>query len=151
MAVEKQDNVWSPLKFYYTVKMDTDLAGATFQAVSGLKAREHDAIIEGGLNTYQHRLPKETRHDNLLLKGAKLPKDSSLVAWIKETLEEDFEKSVQLKTLTVELLNEKGTPVCTWICRQAYPARWEVGAPDADKNSVLIETLEISYATIQRL
>jgi phage tail-like protein len=146
------ESLWSnlPVAFYFSVNIEN--ASFPFKEVSGLNTEMGlETLDEGGLNTHQHQLPKQIKHGNLVLKGAKLPKESDLVAWVKETLETDFSKPVQTKMLTIKLLNETGNPVYTWTCENAFPVKWEVEPLDADKNSVLIETLEFSYTTIQRL
>jgi phage tail-like protein len=143
---------WSdlPVAFYFSVNIGSE--SFPFKEVSGLSMEmELEPVSEGGLNTHQHQLPKQIKHGNLVLKGVKLPKESSLIAWVKETLETDFSKPVQTKMLTVNLLNEMGDPVYTWTCENAFSVKWEVDSLDADKNSVLIETLEFSYTTIQRI
>jgi phage tail-like protein len=149
---EKVDDLWRklPVAFFFSVIMDG--TSFPFKEVSGLNMEiELETINEGGLNTHQHQLPKQIKHGNLVLKGAKLPKESTLVAWVKETFEAGFSKVIQPKLLTINLLNETGEPLYTWTCQNAFPVKWEVDPLDADKNSVLIETLEFSYTTIQRI
>jgi phage tail-like protein len=145
-------NFWSnlPVAFYFSVNIGIE--SFSFKEVSGLNMEmELETISEGGLNTHQHQLPKQIKHGHLVLKGAKLPKISTLVLWVKETLENDFSKPIQPIMLLISLLNEMGIPVYTWVCQDAFPVKWEVEPLDADKNSVLIETLEFSYTTIQRI
>ena len=135
--------------FYFSVCIDGEIF--PFKEVSGLNIEmELETISEGGLNEYQHQLPKQIKHGNLVLKGAKLPLDCELISWVKKTLENDFSTPIKPKSVVVALLNEKGTPLYSWTCANAFPVKWEVDALDADKNSVLIETLEFSYTTIQR-
>jgi phage tail-like protein len=149
---KKADDPWRklPVAFYFSVSIGSE--NFPFKEVSGLNMEmELETINEGGVNTHQYQLPKQIKHGNLVLKGAKLPKKCNLIEWVKETLEDDFSKPVQVKMLTISLLNELGNPAYTWVCRKTFPVKWEVEPLDADKNSVLIETLEFSYTTIQRI
>jgi phage tail-like protein len=142
---------WSnlPVAFYFNVSIDG--TSFPFKEVSGLNVEMAlETIDEGGLNTHQHQLPKQIQHGNLVLKGAKLPMPNIFVLWVKGTLESDFSKPIQTKMMVISLLNEMGIPVHTWACQDAFPVKWEVESLDADKNSVLIETVEFSYTTIHR-
>ena len=51
----------------------------------------------------------------------------------------------------VSLLDEAGTPVSSWLFINAYPVKWTVSSLDADSNTVVIETLELSYQRMQTL
>jgi len=50
----------------------------------------------------------------------------------------------------VSLLEKEGKPIYTWSCANAYPVKWEVESLDSEKNSVLIESLEMAYTTLKR-
>jgi phage tail-like protein len=138
-----------PVAFYFSVNIDNEVI--PFKEVSGLNVEmETEAVNEGGINTHQHQLPKQIKHGNLVLKGAKFPLNSEFISWVKGSLENDFGMPVKPKIATVNLLNEEGKPLCTWTCANAFPVKWEVDSLDADKNNVLIETIELSYSTIER-
>lgn len=138
-----------PVAFYFKVEIEAE--EVAFKEVSGLNVEmETEAVTEGGLNTYQLYLPKQMKHGNLVLKRGLLPLKSSLISWIKEVLEGDFTKQVMPKEIIIKLLNEKDDPVYTWTCKTAFPVKWEVDSLDSEKNSVLIETLEFSYASLKR-
>jgi phage tail-like protein len=139
-----------PIAFYFSVNIGME--ELPFKEVSGLNVEmETETVNEGGLNTHQHQLPKQVKHGNLVLKGVKLPLESEFISWVKDTLKNDFGTPAKPKIVTVNLLNEKGKPLCTWTCTNAFPVKWEVDSLDADKNSVLIETIELSYSTIERI
>jgi phage tail-like protein len=138
-----------PVAFYFNVNIDGE--SVPFKEVSGLDVEmETESLSEGGQNTYQHQLPKQIKHGNLVVKGAKLPLKNQFVSWVKDTLENDFATAIKTKILIINLLNENGEPFCTWTCDNAFPVKWTVDPLDADKNSVLIETVEFSYSTIKR-
>lgn len=138
-----------PVAFYFMVEIEAE--EVAFKEVSGLNVEmETEAVTEGGLNTCQLYLPKQMKHGNLVLKRGLLPLKSSLISWVKEVLEGDFTKQVMPKEIIIKLLNEKDDPVYSWTCKTAFPVKWEVDSLDSEKNSVLIETLEFSYASLKR-
>ncbi len=53
--------------------------------------------------------------------------------------------------ITISLLDKEGAPIYTWVCTKAYPVKWEAEALDAEKNSVLIESVEFAYKILKRL
>ncbi len=138
-----------PVAFYFQVTVDTE--DVAFKEVSGLGTEmELETVNEGGLNTYQHHLPKQIKHGNLVLKRAQLPLESAFVTWIKEILEGDFSGSVKTKNIIVKLLNAGNAPVYTWTCEKAFPVKWETDSLDSEKNGILIETVEFAYLSLKR-
>jgi phage tail-like protein len=143
-------NDWQlPVAFYFSVSIDGE--SLPFKEVSGLDTEmELESVSEGGENSFLLQLPKQLKHGNLVLKGAKLPLGSKFISWVKNTLENSFDTAIDPKLAVVCLLNEKTEPLCTWSCDKAFPVKWSVDALDADKNSVLIETVELAYSTVKR-
>ncbi|MCC8143663.1 MAG: phage tail protein [Tannerellaceae bacterium] len=144
-------NNWDlPVAFYFSVQLG--FLELPFKEVSGLQVEmELETIPEGSVNTYQHRLPKQLKHSNLVLKRALRPVISTDVLWIKGILESDFSGSFLPQDIFISLMNEKGFPTYNWICTGAFPIKWDTEALDSQKNSVLIETIEFSYAQLIRL
>lgn len=66
-------NNWDlPVAFYFSVRLG--FLELPFKEVSGLQVElELETIPEGGVNTHQHRLPKQLKHGNLVLKRALQP------------------------------------------------------------------------------
>ncbi len=113
-----------------------------FQSVSGLSASiETESVREGGENRFTHTLPARSEYSDLVLKRGVL-KDSGIVAWCRSALE-SF--TFQPTTVLVHLLNEQHTPLVTWNIVHAWPKKWSTADLDAEKNALLIETLELSY------
>ncbi|MCD8179597.1 MAG: phage tail protein [Tannerellaceae bacterium] len=122
-----------------------------FKEVSGLSVEiEQEMVVEGGLNTHVHRLSKQMKHANLVLKGALKPVNSLHVLWIKTILEGSLLLPILPIPISVTLLNAQGSPSYHWLCANAYPVKWDIEPLDSEKNSVLIESLEFSYSTITR-
>lgn len=144
---------YPPVAFSFRVRMSGDSADVDqgFQEVSGLDAeREMTTLQEGGENRFQHKLPGAAKMPNLVLKRGMVLASSPLFMWCKASLEGDLAQPVQPKILTVSLLNQKSDPMITWSITQAWPVKWSIGAFDAMKNTLAVETIELAYQRIER-
>jgi phage tail-like protein len=146
---KKNDDRWLPVAFYFRVDVGNEQI--PFKEVSGLNVEmETEAVGEGGLNSYQHQLPKQIKHGNLMLKRAQLPVKSDFIKWIKSIMENDLLPPIETKDLNISLLDNTGNPIYTWLCGKAYPVKWDIDSLDSEKNSVLVETLEFAYSYLKR-
>lgn len=144
--------VLPPVAFHFSVSF-VDGQGGKFacQEVSGLDSQiVAEPLTEGGENRFVHRLPSSVKHSNLKLKRIVSSTDGEIVKWCKSVLESDFARTVTARDLTISLLNETGVPVAGWQVSRTYPLKWSVGAFDAMKNEVTIETVELVYAKLTR-
>lgn len=140
-----------PVSFYFKVIIDKVSIPLSFKEVSGLTTeRELENVQEGGVNNFEHKLPKQAKHNNLILKRALSPVKNQDVLWIKHIMEGDFAQAIVPRNIQVQLMNPKKEPIYTWFCTKAYPVKWEVEALDSEKNSVLIENIEFAYQTLIR-
>ncbi|MDR1679400.1 MAG: phage tail protein [Prevotellaceae bacterium] len=146
------DNWNLPVAFYFSVEIQGEpkIGELTFKEVSGLTIEvETETIREGGLNNYEHKLPKGVKHPNLALKSAVRKTDTInevlLQKWQKTVFNSDFALPIPLRSIIVKLLNANGKPLRTWTCTNAYPVKIETDSFDAEKNQIAIETLEFCY------
>lgn len=143
-----------PVAFHFTVMfagMQPRVPDMAFQEVSGLESGlEVEPVVEGGENRYVHQLPKPARRGNLKLKRGLTTYASGMVQWCKSTIEGDFAQAIKPKDITVSLLNEMRAPVAVWLVGNAYPVKWSMGAFDAMKNELAVETIELAYHTLKR-
>lgn len=142
-----------PVSFYFQVEFldDKSLGIISFKEVSGLNSEiELESISEGGVNDFEHKLPKQVKHSNLILKGAVVLINNGLITWAKNMLRGNFDIPIVRKDVKISLLNEKHIPIYNWICHNAYPVKWDVEPLDSEKNSVLIESFELVYETLER-
>ncbi len=102
------------------------------------------------MNEYEHKLPKQMRHENLVCKGALFPLDNPLIVWVKKVLENDFAKPIQRNDLKVFLLGANGKPLYVWMCEKAFPVKWNVDPFHSEKNEIAIESLEFAYTALKR-
>lgn len=135
---------YPPVGFHFAVRFaiseeDND---TRFQSVSGLSVEyETETINEGGENRFVHEIPVRTSYSNLVLKRGMLV-DSKVVQWCVDAFEN---RSFEPTDLQILLLNENHEPLKTWSVARAWPKRWSVSDFNAEDNSVVIETLELSY------
>lgn len=115
---------------------------AQFKECSGLKSTtEVFELVEGGQNHRVHKLPGQSRWDNIRLRYG-TTKDLTLLAWRNEILQDQFANrrngSVVMKTLGME-------EVRRFEFVQAWPVSWEGPAFVADSAELAIETLELAH------
>ena len=142
-----------PVAFYFKVGFPgaTEGLDVSFQEVDGITAKmEVESYHEGGENRFRHNLPMGVSHGNLILKRAIAETDSPLVRWCKNVLEGGMGVSVDPTEVHVKLLDASGTPIRVWSFSNAFPVRWDVEPFNSTKNSVAIETIELSYTYSNR-
>lgn len=143
-----------PVAFHFVVsfsKAGPKVSDTAFQEVSGLEhGLDTELVVEGGENRFVHQLPKPAKAPNLTLKRCLTDKTSGLVKWCQETLERDLAKRIEPKDMQLSLLDADQEPVASWAVTNAYPVKWTIGAFDAMKNQLAIETIELAYQTIKR-
>jgi len=102
-----------------------------------------EELIEGGENRFVHKLPQRAKYPNLVLKRgyfASLP--SPLMTWCNDAISNFDIKPCQV---SVMLLDEMHMPAQIWSFANAYPVKIVMGDFKATDNSVLIETIELTY------
>ena len=57
---------------------------------------------------------------------------------------------IRPRTVSVLLMNEKSEPLRTWNVAHAVPKKWSVSDLNANENSIVVETLEMTsqYCTV---
>lgn len=138
---------YPPWGFYYKVEfMESSISGnkndVRFQSVSGLSVEyDTEEFKEGGENRFTHKLPVRTKYADLVLKRGMLT-DSDLTEWLlKAFRDREFTPS----DLNVILMNEQGEPLRTWKVAHAVPKKWVISDLNAGENSIVIETMELTY------
>lgn len=135
---------YPPVGFHFAVRFGiSSIQNDTmFQSVSGLAVEyETETIKEGGENRFIHTLPVRTQYSSLSLKRGLLT-DSDVLKWCMSAFEN---REFKLSDLQIVLLNEKHEPLKTWNVVNAWPKKWSVSDFNAEENSLVIETLELSY------
>jgi phage tail-like protein len=138
------DTYYPPWGFYYKVAFQdsSEPNEARFQSASGLSVEyDTEEFKEGGENRYTHKLPVRTKYSDLVLKRGMLT-GSEVVGWFLAALRE---RAFDPRTVNVILMNEKGEPLRTWNVAHAVPKKWSVSDFNANENSLVVETLELTY------
>ena len=135
---------YPPWGFFYKVEfgISKDRNDVRFQTVSGLSV-EYDVeeYKEGGENRFTHKLPVRTKYADLVLKRGMVT-DSSVIKWCLDA----FRERIFVPTdVNVILMNEKAEPLRTWKVAHAIPKKWLVSDLNANENSLVIETIELTY------
>jgi len=119
-----------------------------FQRVSGLQATvETTSVNEGGQNLYSHRLPRRIGYSNLILERGFV---------VGSPLNLEFNTAISLFkfapcNVMITLLDADAAPLAAWLFVKAYPVRWATADLSATEDRVLIDTLELSYTSMQAL
>lgn len=144
MASPSAGGYYPPVGFHFKVEFsgignDND---CRFQSVSGLNVEfDTESFKEGGENRFEHKLPGRTKYPDLSLKRGMLT-DSEVIKWcLKAFQQREFKPA----DVYVTLLNEKHSGIKTWHFRKAWPRKWSVSDFNAQENSVVVETLDLSY------
>lgn len=130
-----------------TVFEDSD---CFFQSISGIKATAGETIIvNSGFNNSQYKLPTGTTYPDLILTRGLVRKSSSFGQWCYDFLIKQGQQydKIKTRTITVMLLGEnKDDILMQWSFNNCYPKALEIGAFNADKSEIAIETLTMVYS-----
>jgi phage tail-like protein len=135
---------YPPWGFYYKVEFEgsREPNEARFQTVSGLNVEyDTEEYKEGGENRFTHKLPVRTKYQDLVLKRGMLT-GSEVIGWFLDAFRE---RTFVPKSISVILMNEKSEPLRTWSVVHALPRKWAVSDLNANENSLVVETLELTY------
>lgn len=135
---------YPPVGFHFKVEFsgigsDND---SRFQSVGGLSVEyDTESFKEGGENRFEHKLPVRTKYPDLVLKRGMLT-DSEVIKWCLKAFQDREFSTIDI---TVKLLNEQHEPLKTWQVHKAWPKKWSVSDFNAQENSIVVESLELSY------
>ena len=117
--------------------------------VSGLSVEmTTEDLIEGGENRFVHKLPQRAKYPNLVLKRgyfSSLP--SPLMSWAEDAINNFDIKPCQVSVI---LLDDMHLPAQFWSFKNAYPVKLVMADFKATDNSVLVETIELTYQYFKR-
>ena len=139
-----------PVAFYFQVIMQG--SEFSFREISGLTTElETETITEGGNNDFAFTVPKNVKHTNLVLKRALKTFNKDDVKWLSSFFNGSLTFPIETISITVNLLKHDGEPIYSWNCHNVYPVKWETEPLNSEKNEVLIETLELTYTSMERI
>ncbi len=127
--------------FIFTLEID-GIEVAQFKECSGLKSSTQIfELEEGGMNHRVHKLPGQSRWENITLRYG-VTSDTTLLSWRNEILQDEYSLrrngSVVMKTLQLE-------EVRRYNFVQAWPVAWEGPSFDANAADLAVEMVEIAH------
>jgi phage tail-like protein len=125
--------------FNFRVEIDNIIVGG-FSEVSGLRIEtEVYPIKEGGLNTFEHKLPKSSKFSDITLKRGIT--DLELYDWYKEVIN----GKIIRKSGSIILYERGNEKEMRWDFFDAYPVKWEGSAFSASGNTIATESLILTH------
>lgn len=141
---------YPPVGFSFKVNVEgiTGVNEGSFQEVSGFTAKiTPENVKEGGENRFVHRFPTPASYENLVLKRGMLL-GSPLITWAMNSI---TLFSFTPKIVNINLLDETGAPLSSWRFMNAYPVALKISDFKAQENSLVVETLELSYTYFTKI
>ena len=131
----------------FSVALELDgVVQASFSECSGLIAEiEFEERREGGINGFVHRLPRGTKHTNVVLKRG-LTDSDHLWQWHQDAVD----GKLGPKNISIALLDAAGEERWRWNLERAYPVKWTGPELKADGSAVAIETLELAHHGLKK-
>lgn len=137
MPIGVRKDPYSGYKFIVEIE---GVITAGFTDVSGLSMETvFDTVKEGGVNDYEHKLPRGTKYSDITLKRGLVGWE--LWAWYRMTVQGLIKK----KSGTICLLDHSGSPVFMWFFFDAFPIKWEGPTLNAATNAIATETLVLTH------
>ena len=140
-GAEQSKNVWPLPKFYFQVKWgDKEMQ---FQEVSGLDMQSEEIKYRHGNSPVFSviKMPGMVKVGNVTMKKGVFKSDNSFWDWFNQIKMNTIER----KTVTISLLDEKGAPTMVWTLANAWPTKITATDLKSEGNEVAIETIEIVH------
>ena len=138
-----QDNLWPIPKFYFTVNLGSQGSTVSFQEVSGLDTETQPIEYRHGDSKQFStiKMPGIMKSGNITLKKGIFVKDNNFWKWYDAIKM----NTIKRETVTIQLLDEKGSPTMTWTLANAWPTKISGADLKSDANEVAVETLELAH------
>lgn len=121
------------------------ITSAGFSEVSGLNVEtEVETFREGGLNSFEYKIPKGTKYPDLILKRGIANDD--LWEWYKDVIYGKIER----KNISVCLVDDKQNEIKRWNFQMAYPVKWEGPTLNAASATVAVERVVIVHHGLEK-
>lgn len=129
--------------FIFALEID-GIEIAQFQECTGLKSHtEVFELQEGGMNHAVHKLPGQSRWDNIQLRYG-VTNDISLIKWRGEILQDDFGEGSR-RNGSIVLKNNSMEVVRRYNFVGAWPVAWEGPSLSSSGSELAIEMVELAH------
>lgn len=145
LSIEDIRNDYPLPAYNYRVSIGVDTL--SFAEVSGLSIEHEVVTYRHGLSFYEGDLhmPGKKQPVNVRMnRGIRIGGDY-LLQWIDSIHLNKVEK----EDITVDLCDETGSPMISWVIVNAFPTKLDAPGFDATTNEVAIETLEVRGSEIR--
>lgn len=132
---------WPIPKFYFRVSWDGQ--EMSFQEVSGLDTETQVIEYRAG-NSKQFstiKMPGITKYSNVTLKKGIFKADNTFWNWYNQIKM----NTIKRVTITIQLLDETGTPTMTWTLQHAWPTKITGTDLKSEGNEVAVESIELAH------
>lgn len=93
----------------------------------------------------------EIKHNHIVLQRPLESIDRKITKWVKQCFSFMVgQNKIRPCLLIISLLDAKGRPSASWVCTQVFPVKWSLAPLKSDKSDLSIETLTLTYKTLQR-
>ena len=129
----------------FSVEME-GLLVATFNECSGLGATvEVETIQEGGLNSFEHKLPGRTSYGNVTLSSG-MASSTDMWDWFYDVTM----GTIVRKNVSIIMYWQSHWEAMRWNLEAAYPVNWQGPSFTAGDPSVTVQTLELAHHGISK-
>lgn len=137
---EQQSSIWSLPKFYFEVRFGSEVM--QFQEVSGLNTETQTIEYRAGKsNEFSTvKMPGIRKLHNVTLKKGVFKADNKFQDWFNQIKL----NAIKRETVTVSLLDEKGSVTMTWTLTNAWPTKITGTDLKSNSNEVAVETIELA-------
>ena len=119
---------------------------AHFNECSGIKnSTEVVELQEGGLNTRVHKLPGQTRWENIVLKYG-MSSDTYMIEWRNEILNDQF---AARRNASIIVLDNDLSELRRFNIKNAWPVSYEGPGLSAAGSDLAVETVEIAHEGVE--
>jgi len=129
--------------YYFSLEIENTEV-AHFMEFSGLKtSAEVFEIQEGGLNGAVHKMPGQSKYENLTLKYA-TSASQALAEWRDTYLRDDYSSRTNSSGAIV-MRDNSGKEIRRYSFLEIWPVAWEGPSLASSGSAIAVESLEVAY------
>lgn len=138
-------SIIDPHGSYYFELQIGNLSLAQFTEASGLKTSTTVfEIEEGGVNHMVHKLPGQSRYENIVLKFG-VTGSIDLLEWRNMYMKDQFGETDAKRNGAIIMKDNEGEEVMRWEFVDAWPVAYEGPSFNSGSSDIAIETFELAH------
>ncbi len=141
-----QDSNWPLPMFYFAVQFGSQNNTVSFQEISGLDTETQNIEYRHGDRKQFSivKMPGIAKAGNVTFKKGMFKSDSPFFEWFDNIRM----NTIKRETVTIQLLDENGSPAMTWTLANAWPVKISGTDLKSDAKEVAVEILELAHEGI---